>query len=57
MAFPLPPKSMGPPSSRSWVRFPGPDGGTAHLDTADWLPHAVTSPRLEPGPAPRGSPR
>lgn len=52
MAFPLPPKSMGPPSSSSWVRFPGPDGGTAHLDAADWPPHSVTSRRLEPGPAP-----
>lgn len=52
MAFPLPPKSMGPPSSCSWVRFPGPDGGTAHLDAADWPPHAVTSRRLEPEPAP-----
>nr|XP_036854888.1 uncharacterized protein LOC118968486 isoform X1 [Manis javanica] len=55
MAFPLPPKSMGPPSSCSGVQFPGTDGRSAHLDAADWLPHAVTSLRLEIGPPHRAA--
>lgn len=53
MAFPLPPKLMGAPSSRSWVRFPGPDGGPAYLDSPDWPSHGVTSrrPRARARPA------
>ncbi|KAI5944540.1 Little elongation complex subunit 1 [Manis javanica] len=46
---------MGPPSSCSGVQFPGTDGRSAHLDAADWLPHAVTSLRLEIGPPHRAA--
>jgi hypothetical protein len=36
--FPNPLSPLGgPPLHRIW--FPGPDGGPAHLDVLDWLPH------------------
>lgn len=43
---------MGAPFFGSWVRFPRPDGGPAHLDIQDWLLLAVTSPRLGAGARP-----
>ena len=41
-----------PPSARSWLRFPVPDGVPAHLNAADWLPQAVTSWRTAAGARP-----
>ena len=57
--FPSPLNPWGPHSAGSRVRFPGPDGVPAHLNAADWLPHAVTSRRPAAGafpPPPRHAP-
>lgn len=53
--FPSPLNPCPPPPARSWLRFPGPDGVPAHLNAADWLPHAVTSWRAAAGARPSGA--